>query len=116
MMTAAAAVAGMLIDAVWRSEAAVRRCCAANAQGYPDDGSAYAAIIQLVPTCCCKTVAALWATVLTGPYSGDLQHSTELVPFSSGVLGAMTCIYREDELVVWCQLCDMRCALSTLDA
>jgi hypothetical protein len=63
MMTAAAAVAEMLIDAVWRSEAAVRRRCAANAQSYPDDGHAYAAIIPRVPTCCCKTAATLWATV-----------------------------------------------------
>jgi hypothetical protein len=63
MMSAAAAVTDMLIDAEWRSEAAVRRRCAANAQGYPDDGSAYAAIIQLVPTCCCKTAATFWAAV-----------------------------------------------------
>jgi hypothetical protein len=63
MMTAAAAVTDMLIDAERRSEAAVRRRCAANAQSYPDDGYAYAAIIQLVPICYCKTAATFWATV-----------------------------------------------------
>ena len=63
MITAAAAVADMLIDAAWRSEAVVRRRCAANAQGYPDDGSVCAAVVQLAPTCCCKTAVTLWAAV-----------------------------------------------------
>ena len=63
MITAAAAVAYMLIDAAWRSEAVVRRRGAANAQGYPDDGSVCAAVVQLVSTCCCETAATLWATV-----------------------------------------------------
>ena len=62
-MTAAAAVADMLTDAAWRSEAVVRRRCAANVQGYPDDGSVCAAVVQLVSTCCCETAATLWAAV-----------------------------------------------------
>lgn len=48
--------------------------------------------------------------------SSDQQQSAELATLSSGVLGAMPCICSEDELVVWCQLCDMRCALSTSGA
>lgn len=63
MITATAAIADMLIDAAWRGEAVVRQRCAANAQGYPDDGYAYAAVVQLVPTCCGKTAATLWAAV-----------------------------------------------------
>ncbi len=59
MITAAAAVAYMLIDAAWRSEAVVRRRGAANARDYPDKGSAYAVVIPLAPTCCCKTAATL---------------------------------------------------------
>ena len=87
MITAVAAVAYMLIDAAWRGEAVVRQRCAANAQGYPDDGYAYAAVVQLVPICCCKTAVTLWAAVWPALYSCDLQQSTEPVPFSLGGLG-----------------------------
>ncbi len=62
-MTAVAAVADMLIDAAWRSEAVVRRRCAANARGYSDDGSVSAVVVPLVSTCCCETAATLWAAV-----------------------------------------------------
>jgi len=36
---------------------------------------------------------------LTGPYSGDLQQSAELVPLSLGVLGATLRICTDDSVI-----------------